>query len=396
MSGLLVMVPDRVSALVAKGEIVPRYYNPDDLFSELHLTLTNDDAPDPGALQVLVGSAAGHVHNLPVPRALGYRTLGWRPLLLRRWAACGVELARRIRPRLVRCYGPGLNAVAALEIKRQLGIPYVLSLHGNPDVDYLRGRLARSTRDRIRGKLIERMEVEVVRGADMVLPVYTPIVPYLRRHGVTRYEVVYNAVGHGIVPKTSYAASGPRVRAVCVGRQQTLQKDPSHIIDAVAALPGVELLLIGDGDLHDALVRRAADSGAGDRIRFERSMPNHRVLEELRNADLYVYSSINYEISKTCIEAAITGLPVVINDRNGDPAEELRGGHFRLVSDAKDAYRQAIEQLAADEAARAELGRRARAHAERHWAPEAMERRVAEIYAQLALREDAPAMAGRR
>ena len=67
-SRLLVMIPDRLSDLVNKGEITERYYNPGNLFGEVHLAMTNEDRPDLAAVQKMVGDARLHVHNLPDSR----------------------------------------------------------------------------------------------------------------------------------------------------------------------------------------------------------------------------------------------------------------------------------------------------------------------------------------
>src|ERR1039457_3954230 len=119
---LLVIIPDRLSALLSKGEITDRYYNPGDLFRDVHIVMTNDDTPDPLSLQRTVGSARLHLHNLPAGNSLFVKTLGWRPSLLADWGHRAVELAERIRPALVRCHGVSINAYAAHQIKRSLGI----------------------------------------------------------------------------------------------------------------------------------------------------------------------------------------------------------------------------------------------------------------------------------
>src|SRR4029077_18488300 len=105
------------------------------------------------------------------------------------------------------------------------------------------------------------------------------------------------------------------IKIVCVGRQQSLQKDPTPIVEAVAELPNVSLLLIGSGDLHESLRSLVERLHIADRVTFATAVPNNKILEILPSFDFYVYSSINYEISKTCIEAALAGLPVIINDR---------------------------------------------------------------------------------
>ena len=95
--------------------------------------------PDMGMVQKTVGRAQPFVYNLPATKALFVRTLGWCPWLLHGWAQKAVQLAREIQPQLIRCHGPFLNAFVAYRIKQELGIPYLVSMHINPDED-IRGR----------------------------------------------------------------------------------------------------------------------------------------------------------------------------------------------------------------------------------------------------------------
>lgn len=379
MRKLLVIIPDRLSDLVNKGELTPRYYNPEDVFDEVHFLMTNDDKVDMSALGPAVGRASVFVHNIPASRRTFALTLGWSPLLLNVWAERGVRLARLIQPDLVRCHGVELNVYLALRIKKALGIPYVVSLHGNPDVDYFRGRLAQNFRSRYQGKRAEPIEIAGVKNADHVIAVYSPIVPYLEKHHVANYTLIYNSVGYGVEPKSDYSIHA-RLKCLSVGRQQSCQKDQTPIIDAIAELDDVELTLIGDGDLHQSLVARANKLGIADRVTFLTSLPNARILEEMSGADVYVYSSINYEISKTCIEAALAALPVVHNDRNGQPSQEIAAGQFILVAGDKDSYKTALLRLKNDQHLREEMGRKARAFAVKHWLPEDTERKTADIY----------------
>jgi glycosyltransferase involved in cell wall biosynthesis len=388
---LFVVIPDRLSLLVSKGEVTPRYYNPGNLFREVHILMTNDDRPDPAGVQPMVGDAKLTIYNLPAGTDTFVRSFGWRPALLRGWAGPAVRLAKNSPPQLVRCHGNNLNAFAALEIKRALGVPYVVSLHGNPDVDYNRGRLGRTWQRRLAGVAIESVEIATIKNADFVVPVYSPIVPYLEKHGVRDYEIIYNAVDCDDVVKTDYAIRD-RVKAICVGRQESLQKDPSPIIEAVAELPSIDLTLIGDGDLHDGLRALAERLGVSDRVRFIRRMPNAQVLKEMAAADLYVYCSDNWEISKTCIEASLMGLPIILNRRRGGLAAELVGDHVLAVEQSAAGYREALETLMADERMRERLGRNAASLAHEHWHPAIMESRYAGIYRRLIqARSNAPA-----
>lgn len=378
MSGrLMVIVPDRVSDFLEKGEVVDRYYNPGNLFEEVHLVLVNDDRPDTAFLQRLVGTARVFVYNLPGGNGLFLRSLGWRPWLLVAWVERAVELARRIRPDLIRCHGARLNTFAASRIKRALGIPYVVSLHINPDED-VRGR-ARSLPRRLATRAMETVEREGLRDADLVMPVYRPIVPYLERLGVTRYEVCYNVLNPALLGRKSDYSLGQPVRVVSVGRQFA-EKNPDNLIRAVAALPGVELTLVGDGDHHDYLRQVAEDAGVSDRVMFHRALPNDELCRRLPGFDIFAVHSEYWEISKSVLEALLTGLPVIVNRRRGEHVPELTPDICLLVENTAEDYRAALERLIGDNDYRAALGRAAYARGQADWAPEKTERKFVDIY----------------
>lgn len=377
---LLVIVNDRLSSLIQKGEITPRYYNPGELFQEVHLVMTNGDCPDRAALAPTVGRAKLFLHNLPAGKALFLRTLGWRPWLLERWAREAVSLARAIWPALVRCHGNHLNAFAAREIKRELGIPFVVSLHINPDED-IRGR-ASTWAERLAAHASEPIERRSLAEADLVAPVYEPIIPYLRRMGRPSFQVLYNVLnGEELHPKTDYRLHSP-VRVVSVGRQFR-EKDPTRLLEAIGHLPNVRLTLIGDGPWHGRLRHRAAQMGIGGRIEFRPAVPNHQLSRSLADYDLFAAHSEYAEISKAVLEALLVGLPIVINRRQGAPVPELQGGFVRLVESTEAGYRTALQELIEDDALRKSLGQRGFAEAQKRYAPARTEARYAEVYRSL-------------
>ena len=380
-SPLLVIVPDRLSDLVAKGEITPGYYNPGHLFGEVHLLMTTDDQVDPAAVQPMVGEAKLSLHRLPIGRGWRLAALAGRPQLLRGWASAAVRLAERIRPALVRCHGNWWNGYLAVRIKECLEIPFVVSLHINPDVD-VRRRVS-GWKARLWTRALEPVERLVLQRADMVLPVYEAIVPYLARMGVDgRWTVIHNAVNVRAGCKDDYRLHRP-IRLVSVGRQLP-GKNPEAIIRALRLLPEAQLTLVGDGEYHARLCRAAAACGVADRVIVHRSLPNEVLCGRLPEFDLFVAHSDYWELSKAVLEALLAGLPVVLNRRQGPVAPELRNGLVKLTDGSPEGYAQALRHLIEHEAERERLGREAAAYARRHWAPEAMEAKTADIYRQLA------------
>src|SRR5690348_15160516 len=235
MPRLLVLIPDRISDVLKKGEYQPRYYNPGEIFDEVHILSTTEDNPDLEELQRTVGRARLFVHFYREnPSLIEYRSDLLRTLRLRRWAREGVKVARRINPDLIRCHGADWNTYLASRIKRALGIPYVVSLHINPDVNPVRRTLGSglSQVQARHNRFYDYLESEGLRHADLVMPVYRPILPYLARHGVNNVRVCYNVLNaHHLRQKTNYALSNP-ARIICVGRLLD-EKDPSPIIRAV-------------------------------------------------------------------------------------------------------------------------------------------------------------------
>jgi glycosyltransferase involved in cell wall biosynthesis len=380
MSALMVFVNDPLSDFIRKGETPARYYNPGGLFDEIHIWMINEDRPDADLLQRMAGNAKLILHNLPISKKIFIKSLAWRPYLLREWAGPAIESAAKIRPKLIRCHGNLLNAVPAMFIKESLGIPYVVSLHNYPDAKACLENLG--WKARLLLKSTQAVERSVLMKADRVLPVYKSILPYLDRLGVSNYEIAYNVIPPDhLRKKEDYRLAKP-VKVISVGRQLH-GKNPDNIIKAIRMLPEVELLIVGDGPLHESLRKTAEAEGVSARVEFRKSVPNDRLCGMLREFDICATHSDYGEISKAVLEALLTGLPVVINRREGDPVPEFVDGPLLMVENSPEAYRMAIRKLIDDDDFREGLGRKAFAHSQAHWSPVKAEENFVRIYSDL-------------
>lgn len=380
---LLVIIPDRLSELIEKNEYNPLYYNPGELFDEVHILTTNDDRVEPAAMQHTVGRARLYLHQLPVGRGSIRRSLGFRPSLFKFWAEPAVELARQIEPALIRCHGDYFNIYAAACIKEKLGIPFVVSLHTNPDGDV--GKDAMRWEDRLHFWLIRSMQNYALRQADLVMPVYQSIVPYLERRKVKKYQLVYNILNVGnLFKKDDYRLHSP-VRIISVGRQIP-GKNPDSILRAVARIPESHLTLVGNGLYHESLKQLAEDLGISSRVTFIKSIPNSELCAQLPHYDFSVIHSDYSEINKAALESLLTGLPLIVNQRVGQPVPELQEEFITLVDNTENSYYAAIRKMIDDDGLREQLGRQTYARARENWSPEKMEAIVVDIYKQLMLK----------
>jgi glycosyltransferase involved in cell wall biosynthesis len=373
---LLVIIPDRLSDLIKKGEIIDRYYNPGNFFDDVHILMTNNDQPDYEAVKKMVGDASLNIHNLPYPKNFFLYSLGWQLPLIQKWCGGAVELAKEIRPNLIRTHNNFLEGYLAVLIKRNLHIPYVTSLHGIWDVDDLK-----QPEKKIRRLFRKKIEIETLKNADSVICVYSPILDYAKRHGAEAHILIHNFISErNITPKTSWNMSSP-IRLVTINRQLP-EKNPINIIKAISLLDfNLNYTLVGNGILHEPLKQMVHKLGLDDKIEFLESLNNEEVCRLYHDCDIMV-SNCHYKgISKTIIEAALTGLPIVINRYNdGYKLAEYEGDWLEQCDDTPEGYAGAIEKVLLDSAYRQFLSQKAFQHAWKHFDPDKLEKKVVDIY----------------
>lgn len=381
---LLVIISDSLSELIKKGEVTERYYNPGDFFDNVHILLINSDKPDLVHVQKMVGNAKLHLHNLPVGRKIFMKSLALRPFLLHYWARPAIELARLIRPSLIRCHGVELNAFVAYSIHKFLKLPYVISLHTNPD-ENRRYWSNTSIRERIRSFALRSVEEISLKHAQMVMPVYESLIPYIERMGINRFEVCYNALNPSkITKKLSYDLSNPS-RLLWVGRLIP-GKNPENIIRSLTYLPQTVLTIVGDGLLRESMMELAKEIGVNSRVEFIASLDNDTLCSNMKNYDIFVVHCEFGGVPKTVLEAFLVGMPVVINMRNGDPVPELTKNICRLTDNSPEGYRRALSELIRSSLSRQSLGESAYAHAAEYWSPEKTERKFVKIYKKILMK----------
>ena len=121
--------------------------------------------------------------------------------------------------------------------------------------------------------------------------------------------------------------------ALSVGRLG-YEKNVSAVLRAFAAAGTGYLVLAGDGPYRSTLEREAADSGAGDRIRFVGMVDRAELPAYYKTADAFVNASKSETQGLTVIEALASGLPVVCLDD-----ESYRGA----VADGENGFLCAAE-----------------------------------------------------
>lgn len=252
-----------------------------------------------------------------------------------------VSIVRRWSPDVVHCHNPAMGLVAAIATGRGAWRPVVVSVHGVPDVDY-------------------RPSARILRLTGFPIVACGPgVEAALRDHGVRRVTTIVNGVSPAPRPATRRELAGrfgipvdvPLV--VAVGRLAP-QKDHAMMVSAVAAVPSMWLMLIGDGPLREPLDRLISDLGLAPRVRRVGAQPEARRL--IGAADTAVISSRWEGLPLVALEALASGVPLIATDVRGN-RELLRDGYDAILTPPGDSasLARAIERCLSDDVLRREL-----------------------------------------
>ncbi len=88
-------------------------------------------------------------------------------------------------------------------------------------------------------------------------------------------------------------------------------------------------------------------------------------------------------ILSAVLEALLTGMPLVINKRQGDQVPEFKNNFILMVGNTVNGYYQALKMLIENNEFRERLGREAFSYAWDHWSPEKTEAKYVKIYNQV-------------
>jgi glycosyltransferase involved in cell wall biosynthesis len=153
-----------------------------------------------------------------------------------------------------------------------------------------------------------------------------------------------------IAGKAALGVSGPLV--VSLGALIP-RKRHDVVIRAVASLPGVSLLVAGEGPDRAALEAQIARSGAGDRIRLLGAVPHEDLHHVLAAADVMALCSASEGLANAWVESLACGTPVVVTAAGGAAEIVDSPNAGRIVASDADAFAGAIADLIAHPPAQA-------------------------------------------
>ncbi|WP_420607935.1 glycosyltransferase [Novosphingopyxis sp.] len=238
---------------------------------------------------------------------------------------------------------------AARLIARELGLPYTVKARG-ADIHHW------GTRDGSRAAVLEAAE----RAAGL-LAVCGALKADMVALGMDESRITIHYTGcdqqrfrpfEGGEVRAKLGIDGPIIATLGALIQRKRQ---DLAIEALAALPGVTLLLVGKGEREADYRALAEERGVASRVRFIGAVPHDALPEWLCTADVLVSPSDSEGLANAWVEALACGTPVVVSEAGGARELVTSAAAGRVVAREPGAIADAVRDILAAPPARTDV-----------------------------------------
>ena len=247
------------------------------------------------------------------------------------------------------------NAVPAGDavLRCDLGLPLVVSVHGG-DVLWTPAHVPGGR------AAVER----TFASARLVLANSSGIERLARRHGARESRVVH--LGSDLPAEIPPRSATPLIATI---GHLVERKRHADVLEALAQLPGVRYLVIGEGPQRGALESRARELGVADRVEFTGQLEPAAAAARAGAAWCFVMPSTEEAFGVAYVEAMAAGIPAIGCEGEPGPAEiAAAGGGIELVPPRSPAFlAERLRLLLTDGDARRALGALGRETVEREF-----------------------------
>ena len=318
-----------------------------------HLTSPKHALPS-GAEETVDG---WHFYRTPAPASARLPGLA-EVAMMKQTQARLLEVAQKVRPHILHAHSPVLNAIPALRVGRQLGIPVVYEVRAfweDAAVDH-----GTTTEGSLRYRLTRRLETHALRQAQHVFTICEGLRNDIAARGIpaSKVTLIPNAVDIDAfdvngAPDESLKASLGLQGATVLGFIGSFYayEGLDLLIAALPRLlqrrPELRALLVGGGPQDEALRAQVAAAGLGDKVTFTGRVPHAEVQRYYDLVDVLVYPRHSMRLTELVtplkpLEAMAQGRLLVASDvgghkeliRHGETGWLFKAGSPQALSDA--------------------------------------------------------------
>jgi len=327
---------DPLKTYYEKGEIKERYFNPKNIFEEIHVISLFDEEIDEEKVKMIAGNASFKIHTV------GKVTLVNKNKKKKEI----IQLIKKINPDVIRSFNPLLQGWIAAKVKQELKIPLVISLHG----DYDRDNRYQTKKNHNYKKYFRLQLTKIIlekyslSNADEVIIIYNFIRNYAKKMGAKKINLIYNKVDLSQFspnPKIENKSDIPTI--ICVGRL-IKEKNQECLIYAIKDLD-VKLLLIGNGTEYNYLKKLVKSLDIENKVQFETSIQHENIASYYNKSDIFALPIKYGGFAIPALEAASSGIPVILPKQEFDPNPDLIKDFALLVDNNPESFKTAIQKI---------------------------------------------------
>ena len=365
---LCVFPNDPIIAYFEKGEIKPRYFNPENLFDEIHIISLTEKDIDEEKVKSIAGTGKLKIHNVGKINLKNYKKEIVKVL----------KVVEEINPDIIRAHNPMIEGWLAAQCAKKLKIPLFVSLHIQLDIQrelYKKTNFKKYLGMKFLQKFIEPY---VIKNANIVTIVYKIIEPYVIKNRNEKPIILYNKIDVERFANGNQIDCLPKPLILSVGRL-TIQKNHECLIEAMKQIDA-NLIIIGNGESYNKLTALIKKNNLESRIFIKKSVPNLEIQDYYKSADIFAlaYDTKLEGMPIPVMEAMASGLPVVI------PFTEkgLSDGLEEVIVFSKptpNSFAENINKILANDKLRLELVQKSQNKA-KDFDIEILEKKEADIY----------------
>ena len=338
----LIFPNDPLAAYLKKGELKDRYFNPNDIFDEVHFITFCDEECTIEDIQKTIGSAKGFIYKLSPISILDM-------FFPKRRVNDIINIISSINVDIVRAYNPIFQGFFAGVASLELKIPFLISLHGNYDLD-IRYQYRINRDKRYLKYLLSKYTVEPksLKMATHILGAFKYAGKYAIDNGVdkSKVSIIYNRVYLDRFKPNNNKKISTQIRIISVGR---LIKDKGQrvLVEAMAIInENISLTIVGDGEDYDFLINKSKELNLTDRIKFIKSIPNEELAELYRDHDIFALPIKYGGVCIPFLEATASGLALVAPKPIYESTPEVIGEYAEVVENSVEGFAKGIQKVA--------------------------------------------------
>lgn len=217
---------------------------------------------------------------------------------------------------------------------------------------------ANQTEDFLKAKNIE---ARVFSSADAILLTTKSMQEYVvQNYGISEHKIniIPNYVLTEIFQAQTNRPHDEPHRILSIGRL-TEQKNLLALVNACQGLP-VELIMIGEGPLHDRLMAEAKRINVN--LKIHKNIPHKQIPSMLSNATLFALVSHYEGHPKALLEAMSCGVPTLVANSPGIREEVTHGKDAWVCGVDPKSIQAGIRRLLSNQRLRQDLSKNARTH----------------------------------